>query len=201
MARPRLFVFAGPNGSGKSTVTGALYGVLKSLPTLYINADEIAAKRGISDYEAAVEAETLRTGALSKRVSFVMETVMSTRSKIDFLKDAKSVGYYVHLEYLTTQDPDINVARVQTRVLAGGHDVPAEKVITRYEKSMALLKEAIEIVDSARIYNNSFENPILIAEKKADQFIAYPQPPPSIWNEERILELVAFVASDSSGSP
>jgi len=130
-----------------------------------------------------------------------METVMSTRSKIDFLKDAKSVGYYVHLEYLMTQDPDINVARVQTRVFAGGHDVSAEKVITRYGRSMGLLKEAIEIVDSARIYNNSFENPILIAEKKGGQLIAYPQPPPSVWNEERILELVTHVASRSFGSP
>jgi predicted ABC-type ATPase len=164
------------------------------LPTLYINADEIAAKRGISAYEAAVKAEKLRKEALAKQVSFVMETVMSTSAKVNFLREAKSAGYHVHLEYLTTQDPDINVARVQTRVLAGGHDVSAEKVKARYERSMGLLKEAIEVVDSARIYNNSLENPILIAEKKGDQLIAYPQSPPSLWTEEKILELVGQVA-------
>lgn len=191
MAKPRLYVFAGPNASGKSTVTNTAYAAFKSLPALYINADEIAVKHAMSAYDAAVEAERLRREAIAKGISFVMETVMSTRDKIDFLREAKSAGYHVHLEYLTTQDPDINVARVRNRVLAGGHDVPAEKVAARYHRSMRLLKEAIEVVDTARIYNNSLERPVLIAEKTRDQrFIGYPQPPPSIWSEERILELV-----------
>ena len=191
MAKPRLYVFAGPNGSGKSTVTTAVYKALQSLPALYINADEIAVQHNTSAYDAAVEAERRRREALLKGLSFVMETVMSTRDKIDFLREAKSMGYHVHLEYLTTQDPDINVARVRNRVLAGGHDVPAEKVVTRYHRSLSLLKEAVEIVDTARIYNNSLERPVLIAEKTKDQrIIAYPQPPPSTWSEERILKLV-----------
>jgi predicted ABC-type ATPase len=188
---PRLYVFAGPNGSGKSTVTNGLYARLGSLPALYINADEIAAKHGMNPYDAAAEAERQRKEALSKGLSFVMETVMSIFDKVDFLGEAKSAGYHVHLEYLTTQDPDINIARVRNRVLAGGHDVPAEKVSARYRRSMDLLKEAMEIVDTARIYNNSLERPVLIAEKTRDQrIIAYPQPPPSTWSEEKILKLV-----------
>jgi predicted ABC-type ATPase len=191
VAEPRLYVFAGPNGSGKSTVTNGLYTRLDSLPALYINADEIATKHNMNPHDAADEAERQRKEALLKGLSFVMETVMSTRNKIDFLRKAKSAGYYVHLEYLTTQDPDINIARVRNRVLAGGHDVPAEKVSVRYHRSMSLLKEALGIVDTARVYNNSFERPILIAEKTRDQgIIAYPQPPPSTWSEEKILDLV-----------
>jgi predicted ABC-type ATPase len=191
VAKPRLYVFAGPNGSGKSTVTAGVYTSLESLPTLYINADEIAAKRNMTAYDAAVEAERQRREALARGLSFVVETVMSTENKIDFLREAKLAGYHVHLEYLTTQDPDINVARVRNRMLAGGHDVPAGKVAARYHRSMSLLKEAIGIVDTARIYNNSLERPILIAEKTRDQRVTlYPQPPPSAWKEERIKELV-----------
>jgi predicted ABC-type ATPase len=191
VAKPRLYVFGGPNGSGKSTVTNRLYAALGSLPALYVNADEIAVKHNMTEYDAAVEAERQRREALAKGLSFVVETVMSTRNKIDFLREAKSAGYHVHLEYLTTQDPDINVARVRNRVLAGGHDVPTEKVVARYHRSMSLLKEAVEIVDTARIYDNSFERPVLIVEKTRDQrIIAYTQPPPSAWSEERIFELV-----------
>ena len=49
---PRILVFAGPNGSGKSTVT-------RNLPLVgnYINADDIKRTFGLSDLEAAQEAE------------------------------------------------------------------------------------------------------------------------------------------------
>jgi predicted ABC-type ATPase len=191
VAKPRLYVFAGPNGSGKSTATAGVYKALESLPTHHINADEIAAKHHMTAYDAAVEAERQRREALVRGLSFVVETVKSTESKIDFLREAKLAGYHAHLEYLTTQESGINVARVRVRMLAGGRDVPAGKVAARYHRSMSLLKEAIGIVDTARIYNNSLERPTLIAEKTRDQRITlYPQPPPSAWKEERIRELV-----------
>jgi predicted ABC-type ATPase len=191
MPEPRLYVFAGPNGSGKSTATNALYAAFKSLPALYINADEIAITRGMNIRDAAAEAARQRNEALSKHLSFVMETVMSTYDKVEFLREAKSAGYHVHLEYLTTQDPEINAARVSTRVEAGGHEVPTEKVLSRYARSMDLLREAIAAIDTARVYNNSFDRPVLIAEKTRDgRIVAYPQPPPSIWSEERILLLI-----------
>ncbi|WP_376748878.1 hypothetical protein [Anaerospora hongkongensis] len=41
---------------------------------------------------------------------------MSTPAKIDFMREAKVNGYYVHLIYVTTQDPEINVGRVLDRV-------------------------------------------------------------------------------------
>jgi predicted ABC-type ATPase len=52
---PRILVFAGLNGSGKSSVTSAW-----QTTGLYINADDIKAKRGSTDLEAAQEAERLR---------------------------------------------------------------------------------------------------------------------------------------------
>lgn len=190
--RPLLVVYAGPNGSGKSTITEEdISG--RGFPDLYINADDIAREQKIGAYEAAVEAARIRRAALDARISFAMETVMSTPDKIEFMREAKGKGYRVHLEYITTQDPDLNVLRVHDRVLDGGHDVPDDKILSRYDRSMKLLPKAVEIADSATIYNNSFDDPIVIAEKTvAAGIVIYPRQPPSRWSEREILKLLGI---------
>ena len=40
----------------------------------------------------------------------------------------------------------------------GGHTVPLEKIISRYDKSMVNLVAAISIADRVYIYDNSVEN-------------------------------------------
>ena len=46
---------------------------------------------------------------------------------------AKEKGYFVRCYYVLTADPAINVLRVKSRVAAGGHDVPEDKIISRYD--------------------------------------------------------------------
>jgi len=190
---PLLIIFAGPNGSGKSTLAEEMRAHDPGFPRLYINADDIAGEKKIGALEAAREAARLRAEAVARRVSFATETVMSTVEKIDFLKDAKKAGYEIVLLYITTQSGKINVNRIQTRVKMGGHDVPPAKTSSRYDRSMSLLAEALKIVNVASIYNNSFEHPLLIAEKTRDgQLVIYPQEPPSIWSVERIRKLIGL---------
>lgn len=43
--------------------------------------------------------------------------------------------------FVLTADPELNVYRVATRVSKGGHDVPTDKIIDRYSKSLANIKE------------------------------------------------------------
>lgn len=194
--KPLLIVFAGPNGSGKSTLAEEMRARDPGFPSLYINADDIAREKTIGPREAAVEAARQRAEAVARRESFASETVMSTVENIDFLKDAKGAGYEIALVYITTQSRNINLRRIETRVKTGGHDVPPEKTASRYDKSMAFLADALGIADTATIYNNSFENPLLIAEKtKAGQLVIYPQEPPSIWNVERIRKLLGLSAT------
>jgi len=191
-----LIVFAGPNGSGKSTLVEEMRARDPGFPSLYINADDIAREKNVGPREAAVEAMRQRAVAVARRESFATETVMSTVEKIDFLKDAKRAGYKIALVYITTQSRKINLKRIETRVKTGGHDVPPEKTASRYDKSMAFLADALGIVDMATIYNNSFENPLLIAEKTKDgRLVIYPQEPPSIWNVEHIRKLVGLAVS------
>ena len=188
--KPIMIVYAGPNGSGKSSIT-KVQQKATTFPLLYINADDIAREQNIGAYEAAIEADRQRKNAIEDKKSFAMETVMSTPEKIELMRYAKARGYDVKLVYVTTMNPEINLDRVKLRVSKGEHDVPEEKILSRYERSMKLVPEAIKAADQVDIYNNSFENPILIAEKTRNQeILIYPQPAPGKWSEKKIRKLI-----------
>ena len=190
---PVLIVFAGPNGSGKSSNAEEVKRICGSYPNVYINADEIARDSGMDAYKAAIEAGKRREAALSDGVSFATETVMSSTEKLEFMQRARSLGYHVHLEFILTQDPALNVMRVQNRVYKGGHDVPVDKIIARYERSIAMLPRALCICTTARVVNNTFDNPKLIAKKLfSGKIEIYRQPSPSKWDEENIRRLIGI---------
>jgi predicted ABC-type ATPase len=147
---PRMLVFAGPNGSGKSSVTAAYETV-----GMYINADDIKARRGVADLEAAQEAERLRESCLSERRSCTFETVLSTDRNLLFLERAKTAGYHIDAVFVLTASPDLNVFRVKARELAGGHGVAPEKVRSRYAKSLANIRRLLALCDAVRIVDNT----------------------------------------------
>ncbi|MHA3050695.1 zeta toxin family protein [Acinetobacter sp. ANC 4639] len=109
----------------------------------------------IDSYLAAAILDYIRKELLLLKVSFTFETVMSHKSKIDFLRDAKSAGYRTYLYFVTTEDPDINVDRVRQRVKKGGHAVDETKIRERYSRTMSMLIDAIEVSDRAFLFDNS----------------------------------------------
>jgi predicted ABC-type ATPase len=113
---PEVIVFAGPNGSGKSTITRLAKTIGK-----YINADDIKRTNLCTDLEAAQQAESLREQSVRDRADFTFETVLSTERNLNLLKRAKEKGFFVRCIYVLTVNPDINVARVQSREADGGH--------------------------------------------------------------------------------
>lgn len=117
-----------------------------------------------NSYLAATLAEAVRQELLDEGKTFTFETVMSHRSKIDFMRDARERGYRVYLYFVATDDPSINIDRVRRRVLQGGHPVPDDKVIDRYHKSIALMTEACEVAHRAYIFDNSGDRHKLLAE-------------------------------------
>jgi predicted ABC-type ATPase len=159
---PKVLVFAGPNGSGKSTAVSVLETV-----GLYINADDIKAKSGCSDIAAAQEAEQLRELCLENRRDFTFETVLSTDRNMALLRRAKAAGYSIESVFVLTADPEINVRRVKSRVLDGGHDVPEDKIRSRYAKSLANLSELRSLSDVCTVFDNSFDRPRVIYRKDA----------------------------------
>lgn len=118
----------------------------------------------IDSYLASVLADAIRRELLDEGRTFTFETVMSSRDKVDFMKEAKERGYRVYLYFVATDDPDINIDRVRRRVLQGGHPVPEEKVRKRYRESIDLMTEACYVAHRAYIFDNSGSKHKLLAE-------------------------------------
>ena len=124
---------------------------------IFINID-------INSYFASVCADFIRKKLLEYKKSFTFETVMSSYDKIELLKLSKSLGYRNYLYYISTSDPSINVSRVNNRVSFKGHDVPEDKIISRYYRSLGFLKEAVKLSDRAYIFDNSSDEKTWICE-------------------------------------
>jgi len=177
---PEILIFAGPNGSGKSTVTQAW-----EKAGLYINADDIKATRDCSDLEAALEAERLRELCLSERHSFTFETVLSTERNLDLLIRAKAAGFYIEGVFVMTADPELNVFRVKSRELSGGHTVPPDKIRSRYTKALANISKLLALCDVFRLIDNTGQPEILFTKDEVGQQIR----PNRYWTVEAIDKL------------
>lgn len=161
---PILIVIAGPNGSGKTTVTSQLLESEWLEDAMYINPD-IVAQEKFGDWNspeavlsAAKYCAELRENCLKNHESLIFETVMSSADKIDFICRAKEAGYFVRLFFISTSNPAINASRIARRVMKGGHDVPINKIISRYIKSIANCSAIADRVDRLYVYDNSLEN-------------------------------------------
>lgn len=167
-------VFAGPNGSGKSSLIKELeesglttIGGIYPVPAYVINPDQVAkdlpgtfpdqAARDRAAFDAAIK---LRDEAIKSGKPFAYETVMSHPSRINEMLRLKEQGYSVLVTFITTDNPDKNVARVKQRVETGtttGHGVPEKSVRERYERTLSLLPKAVEVADAVFVYDNSVD--------------------------------------------
>ncbi len=184
---PEILVFAGPNGSGKSTVTKAV-----NLVGDYINADDIKKALDCSDMEAAIKADERRRKNIEKKVDFTFETVLSTDRNLLLLQEAKNHGYFIKCFYILTADPLINLARVKARVQSGGHDVPNDKVMSRYKKALALLPELIDVCDVIHVYDNS-ETLFRIFKKRKTEYFYWEN---EYWDADRISKMTKIAFND-----
>ncbi len=119
------------------------------------NDNNIRFEGSLHSYIAADIADFIRYQLLKSGASFIFETVFSSETKLQIIKDAKQLGYRVYLYFITTEDPDINVGRVANRVSEGGHAVPEEKIRSRYYRSLGLLRKAAKLCNRAYLFDNS----------------------------------------------
>jgi predicted ABC-type ATPase len=118
----------------------------------------------VNAYFASVAADFIRHKLIKCSKSFTFETVMSFSDKVELLRHAQLRGYRTYLYYVATEDPAINISRVQYRVKMGGHSVPEDKIVSRYQRSLGLLIEAIQFTNRAYIFDNSTHEHIWLAE-------------------------------------
>ena len=167
VSSPLLVMVAGSNGAGKTTFYEAYLAPLR-LP--FINADRIAAAlragtleppphfKGLGADEAAQRiADEERLGSILLGRSFVTETVLSdpVGAKVAMLDDARTRGFEAWLFFIGISSPAVSFARVQERVSArAGHDVPGDRIQSRYPRTLANLPGAIAAASLAVLLDN-----------------------------------------------
>lgn len=155
-----LYIISGANGSGKTTFAKEF----SKLNDLYfINADEIAKEldsKNITKYK--IKAGKIFFSEFSKRLdlnkSFVIETTLSGKYLVDYIKKAKKLDYKISLIYLFLEIPQTNINRVKNRVLNGGHHIPQDDIIRRYYRSKNMFWNLYkDLSDTWSMYYNSDE--------------------------------------------
>jgi predicted ABC-type ATPase len=152
--RPIVVAIAGPNGAGKTTF---FHSHLAAAGIRFVNADVIARELGLAPYEAAQVADALRRELLKRGESFVFETVFSdpVGDKVAFLEEAARQGHGVVVCYIGVAGPDQSTERVAMRVSQGGHDVPDDKLRSRFHRTLDNLRLAIRRLPHVLVYDNS----------------------------------------------
>lgn len=189
----QLWILAGGNGAGKSTFYNNW---LKNKGVEFVNADIIEKKLDLatdseSSYEAAKIARKLYRKNIEMGRSFCFETVFSHESKLEMIKEAQRLGYFVNLVFVHLSRSDLNQLRVKQRVSTGGHPVPSDKIVSRIPRTLALIKQAIQVADCSIGFDNSqHDNPYIpVARKTGEEVTIYAEPLPK-WAAE-VLSLSA----------
>ena len=144
----------------------------------------------VTAYLASVAADFIRRKLIAIGTSFTFETVMSAADKIELLKIARTHGYRTYLYFIATEDPAINISRVRSRVALGGHDVPDDKIVARYYRSLNLLFDAIRHSDRAFVFDNSSPHQRWIAEITDGRQLELKMNEVPLWFQRAVLDKV-----------
>jgi predicted ABC-type ATPase len=160
---PCLYVLAGTNGAGKSSIGGAMF---LQAGVEYFNPDQaarliLARNPGLSQTEANSAAwhrgRHLLERAIAEHKTFAFETTLGGNTITALLDRALASGLAVRVWYVGLNGPELHIARVRARVARGGHDIPAEQVRARYDRSRLNLIRLLPKLTELRVYDNSAE--------------------------------------------
>lgn len=162
----RCIVIAGPNGSGKTTFARDFLqreaGVVH-----FVNADLIAA--GLSPFNpnlAKVAAGKLFLRELDRltdtMTDFSFETTLSGKGYRPRFVQLRNAGYRIEIVYLRLATPILALRRIAMRVRHGGHDIPKEDVLRRFDRSWQNFQTVYRpLADRWAVFDNSGAEPVL----------------------------------------
>ena len=135
-----MIIIAGPNGSGKTTF--ATEYLRDAADSEYISADAIAEKlvsNPADFHKVRIQAGRLFFQEIYRLIEtekdFIMEVTLSGKGFKRIVNRLKRAGYSVAIIFLFLKSAETCVARVQNRVIAGGHHVPTEDIVRRFYRS------------------------------------------------------------------
>lgn len=145
-------IIGGVNGAGKSSLTGSLRYQRADLGKV-IDVDKLAAEHGgfIQGGKAAID---MQRRLIAEGMSFTQETTLSGQRPLKMAREAKAAGYTIRLYYVGINTAEEAIKRIDNRVEKGGHDIPDEDVIRRFNERNEALYKILEYVDEAVFFDN-----------------------------------------------
>lgn len=137
--------------------------------TIIIN----SAKQKTDALNAEIRRQTLKTLRTNINTSFatskniIFETTGAGIPQIQ--KQARKYNYHIYGSHICVFHPEISVTRVQHRVENGGHDVPYNVILQRFETHSKKLLDIIQQEDTAIVIDNSNKkpfNPVFVLSNK-----------------------------------
>jgi predicted ABC-type ATPase len=158
-ARPELLVLAGVNGAGKSSHGGAL---LEERGLTWFNPDTLARQllRQGSITKSDADADAWEAGRRSLEVaiaegrSYAFETTLGGQT-IAHLIRAAAKTHDITILFYGLDSVEHHLARVRQRVLAGGHDIPEERIRVRWEAARSNLIALLPYLTNLQVFDNS----------------------------------------------
>jgi len=161
MNRPTFIIVAGVNGAGKTTLYTDNHELFTN--TRRINADEILQQQDGDWNNTADNLRSMREelreihDALEQGTSIHMETTLAGNGYAlkKIIAEAHANNYEISLLYVTVASPQIAIQRVKSRVAKGGHGVPADLILKRYQQSLVNLPTFSKLADNVKLYINN----------------------------------------------
>ena len=133
----------------------------------------VFSRNAVNSYTVAMLADFFRSEYLENNISFSGETVFSHPSKIELFHKAYSKGFRTYLYFVSTECPEININRVIARVQQGGHDVPNDKIVERFQRCLDNVANAIPFLNRGYFFDNSGEGFRYLAEINEGKWTLY----------------------------
>lgn len=174
MRKPHLWIIAGPNGAGKTTFVndGPFRAALSHCE--FINPDALTLAylkdQGFTSWSdtpedilkatfirAAEDCQKQLERGIETGGSVVIETVLSTAKYKTLVERVKLLKGRFMLLYVALNSPLLSKERIAFRVSQNGHGVPAEKLTSRWSKSLTNLAWFANQADRFWVIDNSSE--------------------------------------------
>lgn len=158
-----ITVIAGVNGAGKSSVVGSRF---RADGADYFNPDEVT--RSLMAANPALTLEEANGLAWKKGFDFLQdaiandydytfETTLGGRSICSQLLDATDKGIGVRIIFVGLDSPEKHIQRVAARVANGGHDIPEDRIRSRWIGAIHNLMTLIPVCSAIAVFDNSAE--------------------------------------------
>jgi predicted ABC-type ATPase len=169
--KKQCYIIAGPNGAGKTTFANEFLPIEAECLN-FINADLIA--QGLSPFQPnkmAIEAGKLMIHHINQCVkrseSFAFETTLSGKGYINKIRDWKTKQYEIIIYYLKIPSVEFAIERVKLRVAQGGHNVPEQDIMRRFERSWINFQQIYKpLADSWIVFDTSGSQSVILDESE-----------------------------------